>query len=429
MIRSRSGKGTNAIKYALVFGVVMGALFAYRNATPTSYEINPTEVQSSEEFDSLETEGLAIQERLKEWKVRAIAAGLDTSETVISLTAMVNDIEPAACGKLKPCDCPKTTPQVKPLAGRGDIEPALRTLLAEVANDKSEVMLALANGVMICKNTTICWWNGGNILKSWLDITFTRHHVRNLLVGVLDDETWIYMDQKFPDVKKFRPKVAIPSSQDGTHPANRVSTLKYGLLKQVLQAGYHVLVSDMDLVYLEDPFLHLHRDSDIEGQTDGFTERWSYGSFGSIHDPSMGWGAGGLYLQMFTLNVGCMYVRSTERSVDLMARVNHRLLTASGWDQQVFNEEVLYASHGEVSRAQVSVRVMDYLLFANSKTFFRSERAKFFPGVRATTKPLMIHMNYHPDKHNRMLCIMERYFDNRADACDTLPQGSEVGTR
>jgi hypothetical protein len=68
-------------------------------------------------------------------------------------------------------------------------------------------MLALANGVMICKNMTICWWNGGNILKSWLDITFIRHHIRNLLVGVLDDETWIYMDQQFPDVRKFRPKV------------------------------------------------------------------------------------------------------------------------------------------------------------------------------------------------------------------------------
>jgi hypothetical protein len=27
---------------------------------------------------------------------------------------------------------------------------------------------------------------------------------------------------------------------------------------------------------------------------------------------------------------------------------------AQGWDQQVFNEEVLYASHGEVSRAQAS---------------------------------------------------------------------------
>ena len=28
----------------------------------------------------------------------------------------------------------------------------------------NEIMLALANGVMICKNTTICWWNGGDIL-------------------------------------------------------------------------------------------------------------------------------------------------------------------------------------------------------------------------------------------------------------------------
>ena len=31
-------------------------------------------------------------------------------------------------------------------------------------------MLALVNGVMICKNTTICWWNGGNILQTWLEM-------------------------------------------------------------------------------------------------------------------------------------------------------------------------------------------------------------------------------------------------------------------
>lgn len=31
-------------------------------------------------------------------------------------------------------------------------------------------MLALANGVMLCKNTTICWWNGGNILQTWLEM-------------------------------------------------------------------------------------------------------------------------------------------------------------------------------------------------------------------------------------------------------------------
>ena len=38
-----------------------------------------------------------------------------------------------------------------------------------------QVMLALANGVMLCKNTTICWWGGGNILQTWLE---TIHHQR-----------------------------------------------------------------------------------------------------------------------------------------------------------------------------------------------------------------------------------------------------------
>jgi hypothetical protein len=41
----------------------------------------------------------------------------------------------------------------------------------------------------------------------------------------------------------------------------------------------------------------------------------------------MGWGAGGLYVQTFTLNVGCVYVRATARSIDLMERVEHRLAT------------------------------------------------------------------------------------------------------
>lgn len=51
----------------------------------------------------------------------------------------------------------------------------------------------------------------------------------------------------------------------------------------------------------------------------------AYGKLGSIHDPTMGWGAGGLYVQTFTLNVGCVYVRATARSIELMERVEHRL--------------------------------------------------------------------------------------------------------
>ena len=46
-----------------------------------------------------------------------------------------------------------------------------------------------------------------------------------------------------------------------------------------------------DWVYVQNPFNHLRRDADIEGQTDGFSEKWSHGSFGGITDKSMagGW--------------------------------------------------------------------------------------------------------------------------------------------
>ena len=62
-----------------------------------------------------------------------------------------------------------------------------------------------------------------------------------------------------------------------------------------------------------------HRDADVEGQTDGFSETWAHGSLGGITDKTMGWGAGGLYAQVFTINVGCMYVRPTARAALLMA--------------------------------------------------------------------------------------------------------------
>ena len=41
-------------------------------------------------------------------------------------------------------------------------------------------------------------------------------------------------------------------------------------------------------------------------------------------------------------------------------------------------------------------------------------RHAFLPGSTATANaPLMVHFNYHPDKHIRMLCIIDRYFKVR----------------
>lgn len=52
-------------------------------------------------------------------------------------------------------------------------------------------------------------------------------------------------------VNWFKPDVEIPASLANTREANRVSTIKYTLLQQAIQLGYHTLVTDMDLVYVQ----------------------------------------------------------------------------------------------------------------------------------------------------------------------------------
>ena len=62
----------------------------------------------------------------------------------------------------------------------------LRTALASVANSRGEVMLALANDVMMCSNRKTCWWNGGNVLDTFLK-SLQRLKVTNVVVITLDD--------------------------------------------------------------------------------------------------------------------------------------------------------------------------------------------------------------------------------------------------
>jgi hypothetical protein len=45
-----------------------------------------------------------------------------------------------------------------------------------------------------------------------------------------------------------------------------------------MDIGYSVLLSDVDIAILKNPFDHLYRDSDVEGMTDGFDERTAYGT-------------------------------------------------------------------------------------------------------------------------------------------------------
>lgn len=50
-----------------------------------------------------------------------------------------------------------------------------------------------------------------------------------------------------------------------------------------------MLLSDVDVVTVQDPFKHLYRDSDVEGMSDGFDDNSAYGEIYGVDDPSMGW--------------------------------------------------------------------------------------------------------------------------------------------
>ena len=80
--------------------------------------------------------------------------------------------------------------------------------------------------------------------------------------------------------------------------------MKFGILKRFLDLGYSVLLSDVDIAILQDPFKFLYRDSDVEGMTDGFDERTAYGGIEGFDDPSMGWARSAQYYKHFNLNSG-----------------------------------------------------------------------------------------------------------------------------
>ena len=56
-----------------------------------------------------------------------------------------------------------------------------------------------------------------------------------------------------------------------------VSGLKFKILQRFLKLGYAVLLSDVDIIVLRDPFDHLFKDSDVESMSDGWNNQTAYG--------------------------------------------------------------------------------------------------------------------------------------------------------
>eukprot|EP00873_Tetraselmis_striata_P028570 jgi/Tetstr1/448834/TSEL_036060.t1 len=260
------------------------------------------------------------------------------------------------------------------------------------------------------------------MLTTWVKCV-QRAGVKNYLVVGLDEE--IYKHLKGQGVPVFFKNRQIAQVQAGTGNNHAISALKFGIIHEFLELGWSVLLSDVDIVTLQDPFQHLYRDSDVEGMSDGFDDRTAYGFIDGIDDPSMGWSRYAQAVKHFNLNSGLFYLRANERTIDLMQRLETRLSKQKYWDQTAYNEEIFFLSHGSYKSPQVTVRVMEINEFMNSKVLFKFWRHK--PQTQRS-RPVMIHINYHPDKHNRMLGVIRYFYDKDLHALDKFPGGSEPGT-
>lgn len=294
-------------------------------------------------------------------------------------------------------------------------DPELRSLksyLQQVAPE-GEVLVGVSN-----KNPML-----EGMLDTWLQ-GVQQAGVTNYVVVALDDETVAGM--KARGVNHFYMPIKISTAQADTGDNHSISALKFGILKKFLLCGWAVLLSDIDIAVLQNPFKFLYRDHDVEGQSDGFDPPGAYGAIDGVDDPSMGWARFAQKTSHFNMNSGLFYLRANERTIRLMQRLETRLSREKYWDQTAYNEEMFFLSHGDYKSAQVTVRVMDIHQFMNSKALFKFVR--YLPLDQQPPTPVMVHINYHPDKHERMKAVMRFYIKGDRLALNPFPGGSEPGS-
>ena len=292
----------------------------------------------------------------------------------------------------------------------------LKAVLERVAVNR-EVLAAVSNKALISED--------GNygMLKTWVD-SVRASGVKNFMVVALDDHTAHAMD-KIGVARWRRDPTKLRDMNLSNH---GISAQKFHMLREFLVLGYSVLLSDVDIVTLKNPFEHLVRDSDVEGMSDGADERTAYGWDDVADHPEMGWSRFAHTVRWYVMNSGLFYLRPTVGAVALMDRCTDRLSKQDLWDQQVFNEELYFPARPGAPRTPVSARVADIDTFMNSKRLFVHLRKSWSGQSRAKEKAAMIHVNYHPDKWERMKSIIDIWQNGESwSTLDKYPDGSCFG--
>ncbi|XP_062211626.1 arabinosyltransferase RRA3-like [Phragmites australis] len=398
------------IAVAVAVGVALGCVFAFlypdglffrpsASALQWPLHVDSTACESSErvtnlksQLASLERKNAELSKQINELSMKLQSDGQRKDETLYK------------AGPLGTVKALRTNPTVIP---DETVNPRLAKILEDVAV-KKELIVALANS------------NVREMLEVWFT-NIKRVGIPNYLVVALDDNIESFCKSKGVPVYRRDPDDGVDNiaKTGGNH---AVSGLKFRVLREFLQLGYSILLSDIDIILLRNPFDHLYRDSDVESMSDGHNKMTAYGFNDVFDEPSMGWARYAHTMRIWVYNSGFFYIRPTIPSIELLDRVAGRLSREKAWDQAVFNEELFFPSHPGYEGLHASRRTMDIYLFMNSKVLFKSVRKD---AQLKKLKPVIVHLNYHPDKLDRMKAVIEFYVNGKQDALMHFPDGSE----
>lgn len=408
------------IAAALTIGLVFGCVFAllyphglfvstplHSIASKSYLQFNLSSCESSERISMLKSEYVAAYEKNAELrkqiqeltrKLWLAEQGKDNAQKQALVLG-----EQQKAGPFGTVKSSRSNPSVVPDVS---VNPRLAKTLEKVAV-KRELIVALANS------------NVKDMLEVWFS-SIKRVGIPNYLVVALDEEIANFCRHNNVPVYERDPNdgIDLVGRTGGNH---AVSGLKFQILREFLQLGYSVLLSDTDIVYLQNPFEHFHRDSDVESMTDGHDNRTAYGYDDVYDELSMGWARYAHTMRIWVYNSGFFYIRPTIPSIELLDRVTDRLSREKAWDQAVFNEELFFPSHPGYDGLHASRRTLDFYLFMNSKVLFKTVRKN---AQLSKLKPVIVHINYHPDKLSRMKAVVEYYVNGKQHALRSFPDGS-----
>ncbi|GMI96792.1 reduced residual arabinose 3 [Hibiscus trionum] len=421
--KAQSIRGSR-IAIAIVIGVLLGCVIAFffphgliipaasaqtRRIGKSNIQIGSSSCESSERSKMLKSEIVSLSEKNSELKkqVRDLTEKLQLAEqgkdnAQKQFLVLGEQHKAGPFGTVKAL---RTNPTVVP---DESVNPRLAKILEKVAVQK-EIIVVLAN----------------SNVKDMLEVqvsSIKRVGIPNYLVVALDDHIEEFCKSNDVPVYKRDPDSGIDAvgRTGGNH---AVSGLKFHILREFLQLGYSVLLSDVDIIYLQNPFNHLYRDSDVESMTDGHDNMTAYGYNDVFDEPAMGWARYAHTMRIWVYNSGFFFIRPTIPSIELLDRVADRLARQpNSWDQAVFNEELFFPSHPGYDGLHAAKRTMDFYMFMNSKVLFKRVRKD---AKLKKVKPVIVHVNYHPDKLPRMKAVVEFYVNGKQDALNPYPDGSE----